>query len=394
MVAHTQPPESILRSVLADSRLGPAIKNTADRDRAHHSALGFVHRVTGPLTVNGGTPPRYTVKPPTPNDVTVCALEDAVGVLHPARELATLRSLGELRRKHDTNVLERVVVDRLALFRLALGSYAKVGTETEVLETLAAMHSRYAILSNWVEEATVSYSAKYSRGQLLEPVHHDMASLERLVTDSLRRRQPAAVIETLRFVGRSALAAARPIRELTTRAIASGEITAARPNFVYASARRFPNADAPKVPTSDERSCLDRVDALLEVFRYSRARRAQQYLSLAETILGPTLRDATYVRARLVELTSSDQSVRSAFLVAVGLLGEPNEVAAAAEDRRQIPNATAFVLSSALAILDPDRLADRLDAAVSSFRGRARTVLCNALRRLDRGAFLTILEPG
>ena len=198
--------------------------------------------------------------------------------------------------------------------------------------------------------------------------------------------------ETLRFVGGSALIAARPIREFTAHAIANGEITAARPNFVYASARRFPNAHPPNRLAADERARLDRIDVLLEAFRHSRASRAQQYLSLADAVLGPVLRDAQYLRHCLAELGSSDQSLRSAFLVALGLLGDADAVGAAAENSRSMPNARAFVLASALAILDPARLSAHLDSAIGSFPGPARTVVLDALTRLERGAFLTIIE--
>ena len=122
----------------------------------------------------------------------------------------------------------------------------------------------------------------------------------------------------------------------------------------------FRTPNAPKEAAADERSCLDRAGALLEGFRQSRASRAQQYLSLADTVLGPILRDAEYLRDRVAELGNSDRSLRPPFLVVLGLVGEPNEVVAAAVDSRNTPNARAFVLASALAILDPSRLAIHL----------------------------------
>ena len=255
------------------------------------------------------------------------------------------------------------------------------------------MRSRYETLSRWVEEAPLSYSARYARRQQIARVQDDLVALEQLIIGSRQRPLHAPRAATLRFAGGAALIAARPIREFTARAIASGEIAAARPNFVCAAARRFPNPNPTSRTAAEDRSCLDRVDALLEAFRQSNAHRAWRYLSLAETILGPVLRDAGYLRARLTEADEADRSLRPAFLVALGLLGEQAEVGDVVVDSRSVPNARAFVLASALTDLDPGGLERRLEAAANAFRGPARVVINNALTRLERGAFMTLLEP-
>jgi hypothetical protein len=273
----------------------------------------------------------------------------------------------------------------------AVGVYANLRATTDISEALRAMRSRYAVLSRWVEDAPLSYSARYARREQIARIHNDLIALEQLITESRQRRLRVTRAEGLRFVGRTALIAVRPIRELTARAIANGELAAARPNFVYAAARRFANPDPTRKTGSEERSRLDRVDALLDTFRQSVAHRAWRYLSLADTILGPVLRDANYVRDRLAEVDEADRSLRPALLVALGLLGEQVEVDTQV-DARSVPNARAFVLASALAELDPGSLERQLHAARSSFRGPARVVINLALRRLERGAFLTLLE--
>ena len=388
----TQPAGSILRAALAGAGLGPTIKNTVDRDRPHPSPSGRLHRVAGPLTISGGRPPRYTVGPPTPNDRAACTFEDAVDVVRPARELATLGALEALGHGYTGETLGHVAADRRMLALHALGAYANLRATTEVSEALQAMRSRCAVLSRWVEEAPLSYSARYARREQLARVHDDLVALEQLIIASRRRRLHAAPAGTLRFAGGAALIATRPIREFTARAIASGEIPAARPNFVYAAARRFRNPNPTRKKAAEERSCLDRVDALVEAFRQSCAQRAWRYVSLASTILGPVLRDAEYVRRRLTEVDEADRSLRPVLLVALGLLGGLPEVDDAAGDCRSVPNARAFVLASALTDLDPGSLEGRLDAAGNSFRGPARVVVNHALRRLERGAFMTLLE--
>ena len=392
----TQPPSSMLGLALGDGPLGPAIKNTLDHDRRHEGDTGRLHDITGALTVNGGAPVRRRLGPPTPNDVSASALEDAVSVVRARSESTALQRFEGWRKTAvqsipGRKVLDRIASDRRSLVLHALRVYAGL-SENELVDAMARMRSTHTVASRWLDEASISYAARYTRREQLAQAIADLSAVERLLDDRRSSSRIEARIGQLRFVGQTALVPPRTMREFARRTVDAGEIDATRPRTLYTSARRVPNPGRPARPAIDELALIDRLDAVVAVVEAANAPRGRALVSVAHDVIGHALRDAAYLSDRLDDVAPGDHEIRSALVIALGLLGELPDIGLAVPNRRNALESRAYVLAALLATLDAGQAESQLAEAADWVRGAAGQILEKALAKARRGMLVSLLE--
>jgi hypothetical protein len=388
-----QPVWSPLREMLEPSRVGPHLQHTGDRDAAYLPSPGRLQVVDGPLTCHGGPPRRYLHRSPSSQELAACQLEDAVLTIRPATELAGIEKLESYARTLRSPILGEVMRVRRHLVAHALRAYAG----GDIRASGRCVGSSFDALEHWIDQSSLSYAARYSRRRQVAEAREELTAALRVVAGSelvLRRgrtkRSPAPGAPATRYVGQAGLVSVTAVRDFAVRAARAADLDAPRPELTYARARRFPNPASATQPGTDSLALLDRADAVLAVFGAAQAGRAMALLVSAQLVLGEVLRDTGFLQEQLGRARAGH--VRRPLALASALLGECPDLKLVAPDAGDAENVRAYILAALVSDVEADRVYDRVLECARRSRGTARAVTRRALKALESGRLLSIVE--
>lgn len=389
-----QPAWSALREMLEPSRIGPHVQHTAERDLVYLPSTGRLRAVDGPLTCHGGAPRRYLHRSPSSQELAACRLEDAVLSIRPATELAGIEKLDLYARSLRSPILVEVVRTRRYLLAEALLVYA--GAD-DISATTRCVERSHDVLARWMDESSLSYAAHYSRRRQLAEAREELAGAVRVADASefapsrgLTNRPRTASAKAKRYVGQAGLVSVTAIRDLATDAATVGDLDTPRPELTYARARRFPNPALATQPVSESLTLLDRADAMLAVFDAAQPGRAMGLLASAQLVLGEVLRDTAFLQDQLTRAKAGE--VRRPLALASALLGECPILTLVAPDAGDAEDVRAYVLAALVSDVEAGRVHRRVLECARRSRGAARAVARRAIKALEAGRLLSILE--
>lgn len=359
--------------VLRGCRLATVITDTVKTDADFVGDGGRIHQVTTPLSCHGGAPERYMLGPPTPDDVVVCCLLDALYAYQPSEEVA---EIGALRRRAE--MLNEPALIGLAdtrEFVLAMTIHAAVGPRIS-----AVIDKAFRALDIQQEWLRLSDLSRDVHGQRTAELQQTLEGLR-----TVRALPNIMGSRDLRVVGEAGTAKyvdIAPLAESTGRLV---DLDGERAQRLVERARRLPFAEPAGVErlglgTPDPLSRLDRVDAVLACVDAVPLARTSVLVNEARALLGRVLRDDLPLRD-LLKHRSVDPMVRRAAVVAIGLLGQTISLEEAVSNASNTDDTAAYILSTVLALCE--EAGDRLREVDLRAAGAARSVTDDARRRFD-----------
>lgn len=378
-----------LRDRLPAREVGTRLTDTGRHDHPRAHQPGRIRAVETPLTCHGGPPLRWSVRPPAPETAALCRMEDTLLVLRPARETRTLQALKARGRVVGEELLPEVAAVRRDLAVSSLREAAGEASAEGVLDRVDEVTGR---LWDWYRAGRAELTRDQRQRRRSRLHGRELRARE---ARGLLRFSPDASDRGVLGAGQAAaveIGALRPYADAAARALGLDDRKGAR---LFEGARRFP---APEPPGRERfgaagelpLSRVDRPDALLLLFRALNVPRAAGLVGNAALLLGPSLRDAELLRARLAELPPGRTFARHCLLVALGLLGEPVGFEAAVCDPSRPEEVAAWAVAAVAA--DLEGAAGRIEEADRRARGQARRITDTALRRLEGGYPLSIVE--
>lgn len=362
---------------LREDRIESALRDAMEVDGRYAGTAGRLHEITTAFTCHGGAMEAYTMGPPSPLDVRTIRFEDALAAARLLEEEASLQALkGMGERVLGSNLTPLVIARRMAARQMlvrALGTrrhqavIERVAGSLGVLQPLAEAHNDRKLARRWarrVEELDLARSVLKRQA-----IHRGATGVA--TVGEFGAVDPGALA---RWIGAAAHAADEPLTEVRL-ALASCRripVTASRGRL-----RGRPGKDsASRAPLAR----LDRVDALVTLFRAYGPPRALMLVEGASTLLGHVLRDARLVGEVATSAPMGTWARRHA-VVALGLLGTPASPSGAwdADALHTLLTATSDL--------------PRALTAVHERYPAARAAMRPAIARARAGLLLSVLEP-
>jgi hypothetical protein len=411
---HVQPATSPFRALLSPQRIAKRLRGTLAHDAARAGTAGRLHAVMTALTCHGGAPTRYLTRPPTPCDRLACDVADLLDALRPERELASIRHL-----RGEACASSPAVQCLLALRRRALvETLHTAGNLHEIGRVLDRLRRGARVVAAWSAAGSGYASAQGRRELALSTERFDAAAgvLAFARCDAMHapRRQNSRGADPPRRVGEAALVAPRTSTALVRTAIARGEFRVARPEAIYASARRFPSRSERverALVRGDELALLDRVDCVAALAQRAVPGGVATLVRDAQSLLGEVLRDERTVRRALRDIASRERQsygadahgapigahphdawLRRSLVVALGLLGARVKPELALGDARDQADVRALLVSTVLASARAHDAVPLVCALRDATSGPARHLVERTAARLRAGYLFTSVE--
>lgn len=360
-------------------RISGPLGRLARHDAEFDWEVGRVHAVETPFTCHGGGPTRYSTAPPTPIDLSLCAIEDGLRQLRPADEL---KDCGVLARR--ARMAKSDAMGTLAAVRRDLLGGLFVGLMEGVPDRGHLVHRvRLAgqAMQQWVEDAGLNPDRAEGRLRRLRERAFQVGALETLIGD-----HAGLAVDHLR-VGQAATCSYEQVAPLVEAAGAFLDVPEGAEKALLERVRRFPVQEAPGKERFGKAHALDlarldRVDTLAELWQLFPVPRTRALLTSAQLLLGHVLRDGDLV-ASVLRLTPPPKAAdRRAMTVALGMLGVVPERGDPL-DAHNPDDTAAWCLAVIFATLG--QAEGVLAEALTSSRGAARRTIDTALMRLSAG---------
>ena len=378
---------NVAASVLKGAALTGVLSDVVDDDAPWKGEPGRLQRFANRLTTYGGVSPRYgTVE--SSGSTQQAHFEDAVSVFRAARELAGIELLE--RQASSTRSPELAALADQRRRALLSAVVELVGTD-DLLPLATGAQTAYEELTRWWQAArtSVSGTTSWARSNQATTLHDDIAAILR----AARAQSPdrgSVQISRARLVGSTALVSSVDLAPYTDSVVRRLNREHSAVFQICKRARRFPPPaevlEGRRVPHTQ--NLLDRVDALLALYRTMSAALPGALLTRASVLIGHVIRDPQLLRESLG--APADPALRHAMLVALSLLG----VATSHEDPlgRMSDEADAAAFALATAVADPTNAAVRLRAAQRGLRHTLRAVLEDSARRAESGDLIAVIR--
>ena len=360
---------------LARIPLSPSCTRAAEIPAQSRSGAPFHGRATV----------RWSLGPASAWQEALCRIEDVAETFRLPEELGSIQALerpAELLRSDVLSKLadlrRRLVAARL---RRAAGEFKGRAQARELLAAGERMEC-------WRDEGDdLTDGQRETRTYALRDRRELLEAAEALLTFDGGLEAPE-----VRAVGEAGLVSLQELQPLLESAARTIGLPRDDGPGLIVKARRFPVEDPPgqerfKNPLENPLSLVDRLDAVEALYELVPAVRARSLVRDVRALLGYSLRDADVLRKMLDRVRRRPGFPRDAFLVGLGMLGEPVDLSCAPLLAGTGETATAWVLGCVLA--GGAQPGGRWGQSLTS--GSGRRVLRTARQRLKAGLTLSVV---
>jgi hypothetical protein len=386
------------------------LKTARAKDEGHAGKPGRLRTLASPLVAYGGAPPHYRTGAPTAEDYLACWLNDAVYAYRPADEML---GIAALRRRAETLGIPlfaqlaelRGTALSVAVAEVCAASQVETRAagagDPPVADAVATNLHALEVLSSWLQQASdgrglsAAQRSRHQRGLVVQ--RHQLEAVRSLAaTSTFQDAMRGAATGRCRVVGEAAGVGTPDLLPYATAVaqVLGHEDSLQLARNLVAAARRVPLTGARiRRPRWNLDVGIDRVDALLLIFRALSLPRTATLLAAAQGVLGGVVRDAAVLAGLLAGVPTRAGEARRALVVALGLLGVVTDLEVAVPDPTDADDTAAYVLAARLAEPDHRCFADWLLAADRRAEDRAaREVTDLARARLDAGSVLSVID--
>lgn len=404
----TRAATNVIAATLADDAFSSAVLNGIAEDGEHVGKAGRIHLVPDPWACHGGAPRHYTVGCPDARTTAVCRLASAFYVFQPGAELRGIERLNERGRALRIPIFcsmasarRRLLLD--VLYRAATSGDDRrdpsFGDALDVLEraqcVLDQWYSTWVATANTKDWRVVDFRQTFAtaRGDHRAAACLYVADMRTDASGGATTQDDALEVDVRRVAGEGALVSCGELAPLAQCVGARLGVTSETGTLsLYQNARRFPGLPMPGRMTGGAAPArIDRVDALLALFRALSLPRTTSLFSMADLILGAVVRDPWAI-AHCLKTCARDALTRRALVVALGLLGSEPAFELAVPDSSNTEDVRAYVLALVLTHLDPRELGSRLADVHRTVAGPALHVTDVARGRVAAGLLVSAVE--
>lgn len=378
----------------------PRATLATDLDRAAHAdrravaggapADGRLERIEGDLTAFGGAPARFAVTPFDHEQRLACLVEDACVWLQIDDELAGIARLRRHAERRRSAALAHFASVREGLLQNAFDRLTLRLTWQDRLAAIDRLRATLHLLDLLILEGSGgTQGGENLRREIATRRRHLEAVALWQVPDDRGALEGRAVRWRLLGVATVGL---QPY-------LAAAELDLGQPvawhKLLFGARRVPPPKDVPIARPGDGGGpppiLVDRVDALLALYRRVPVARANALLSSAKGLLGQVVRDPAMVRACFREAVAhGDATTRRAAIVSLGMLGDLAEDDVPALGADEMPDMAAILL--AIILSNPEECADWIGRLTKELRNyAARRLAETAHLRVQRGRLISAI---
>jgi hypothetical protein len=371
-------------ALVVSRRFRQVLAGSLTTDEARGSGEGMLRSVRTPLSSRGPYPARISNRRVGEDEASACLVADLAALLLPVSELDGIRRLQETADELASDLLKEIAdARRVALASALRRSAPRLADDRGLLEQacnrVAASHD---VLRGWGTEGK------------------QRASLDLFATPEVEgflefvAVEPRTADAAPRTVDQSEGVGLAELEEFAREALEVGDRGIQFWSPLVSGVRRLRGPTRGGISceeASETESRLDRPEAIVAIASAVHLPVMSSLVSSAYELLGYVVRDADVVEGWLDQAGEGDAQVRSALVVALGLLGRVPPLDLAWPDPADIEQAVAYCASLALGVDDPEervRLAEEAEAYAAC---SALQVVETVLGRVLSGCRLSVI---